>query len=413
MNFNTFSVRQEYITPIKLRDRIGRGCGEGIYIKNGPAWKQLHDKKDHPFDCNGFITKITLQNGEAYYQGRYIKSISNNKSKAFKGPLGLYPIANVSNTNIIYWGGKLVSFFEGGSPYLIDFNTLDTLGTLHGYKDGFPIYGLNCGNCVNAHPFKDLINNRLILMELSFLPGKTIIIFKEYDNMWNIVHETKVFIDAFFYTHDFVVTNEYYIFCHHPLHINLNKIIKGSGIAMCLEQDNIMQNYIYYVHRTTGKITKIVLQEKGFISHLCMSYNNKYIYGILYPKYMEFRKGKLIKVSNGTGNLQCVSNYWCEFPNLIGKNIFLTKSLANNHPMQCISKIHNDDSVEDIYIGSDNEFVGEPIGDIKGNVYFQKYDTLKKESCLCVYSNDGKLISNLHISDEYVPLGLHGSFIDF
>lgn len=417
MNYNTFSVKKEWLFPKKLSftGRLENIKG-GVYIKNGPAWGRIkYNEIVHPFDCTGFITKITFQNGEAWYQGRYVKPIGNiqGKSKAFKGPLNLLPIANVSNTNVVYWGGKLVSFFEGGAPYLIDFDTLETIGFLDGYKDGYPLYGMKQGNCVNAHPFKDITNHRLILMEMCFgINGETIIIFKEYDDFWNILHEQHVFIGSFLYTHDFVATDEYYIFCHHPLHIDYKQVFKGLGIAMCLDQNEKTDSYIYYVHRKTGKINKFVLKMKGFITHLCESHDHKYIYGICYHKYMKFQNGQLIKITIGTGDVENVSNIWCEFPTLIRDNIFVTGAANNKHPMQCIFKIGNNDVLENIYNGKENEIVGEPIGDMKGNIYFQKYDTLKNESALCIHDNDGKQISEIHIANEYVPLGLHGSFVD-
>lgn len=35
---------------------------------------------------------------------------------------------NPSNTNVVYWGGKVLSLYETGLPYELDPRTLDTLG---------------------------------------------------------------------------------------------------------------------------------------------------------------------------------------------------------------------------------------------------------------------------------------------
>jgi carotenoid cleavage dioxygenase-like enzyme len=67
-----------------------------------------------------------------------------------------YKFKNPSNTNVFYWGGKLLAVWESGLPYALNPRTLETEGkeTLGGV--------LKPARCLAAHYRIDTARNRLI-----------------------------------------------------------------------------------------------------------------------------------------------------------------------------------------------------------------------------------------------------------
>ena len=86
-------------------------------------------------------------------------------------------LKNAANTNVMYWGNKLLAFFEAGVPYRLDPTSLNTIGPDDmniKLKGGLPIFVEKLhsfsptfhdklfGQFATAHPKVDTINNRLV-----------------------------------------------------------------------------------------------------------------------------------------------------------------------------------------------------------------------------------------------------------
>jgi carotenoid cleavage dioxygenase-like enzyme len=74
---------------------------------------------------------------------------------------------NVANTNILYWGQKLVALWEGGLPHSMDPISLETIGesTLGGV--------LGRGETLTAHPRYDPVKARQIFFSADVGPITT------------------------------------------------------------------------------------------------------------------------------------------------------------------------------------------------------------------------------------------------
>ena len=84
-------------------------------------------------------------------------TFGNHKLPGFLGNFLSLKVKNVANTNIIYWGGKLLALWEGGLPYKLDPKTL------HTDPEEFTLGGLlKKGDALTSHPRVDGIKNRLI-----------------------------------------------------------------------------------------------------------------------------------------------------------------------------------------------------------------------------------------------------------
>lgn len=150
-------------------------------------------------DGDGMITAITIANGTAVFRNRFIRTKSyvkelRTKGVAFRGAFGTNKsgflsnfldinFKNPSNTNVIYWGKRLLSLYEAGLPYRMEADSLRTLGeyTFRGLvKKGQ-------GNKFTAHPKYDANTNRLIGFGVQQKNDKscTVNIF-EFDDQLNV-----------------------------------------------------------------------------------------------------------------------------------------------------------------------------------------------------------------------------------
>ena len=115
----------------------------------------------HYLDGDGYVAKLTIdsENNSARFQSSFVKTEeykkeneaerilfrstfrtqkgkSNQDQDQFKQWLPFDPanafdltLKNLANTNVVSWGGKLLALFEAGVPYVLDPQSLDTLGT--------------------------------------------------------------------------------------------------------------------------------------------------------------------------------------------------------------------------------------------------------------------------------------------
>ncbi|NEZ58889.1 carotenoid oxygenase family protein, partial [Adonisia turfae] len=137
---------------------------EGTLFRNGPGLLDVNGYPvHHPFDGDGMITAISIAQGKAYFRNRFVRTEGYVKERAAGKPLyrGVFgtqkpggPMANafdlrlknIANTNVIYWGEKLLALWEAAEPHRLNPETLDTLGL--DYLDGV----LKPGEAFSAHP---------------------------------------------------------------------------------------------------------------------------------------------------------------------------------------------------------------------------------------------------------------------
>lgn len=396
----------------------------GTYYKNGPAWRA---PIKHMLDGDGYVTAVRFNNGKAYLSGKYISHTEANKGpNAFEGPmLTLKALNNKSNTNIIPWNDKLIAFYEGGVPVVVDPVTLQTEGLFGDYKEGVPfrIFG---GQAVNAHPKEK--DGRLIVLDLQYSLGfgklGTWLRFREYDNANNanfVDLEHEVHIPSFLYLHDFAVTTHFYVFVKHPLSVSFKNMKKG--VASSLVQDAKESSVVYAVNRITGKLHKQwEIHEELFITHIisCSDDPWKVVLGaVSYKNYGSIEKFQRVdEMRNRRISISCYfaddralvngrsPEYLVEFPN--GKYGTFGKSL---HPVEGIIRLV-DSKV--CFHGSEDMIVGEPV-EVDGRyvVFFvhQHDGAFSAPLATWVYiMHRDTIICKVEMPDTYVPFGLHGFF---
>lgn len=112
----------------------------------------------------------------------------------------------VANTNALYWGGRLFALWEGGLPHRLEPESLRTVGeyTFKGL--------LKKGDKFSAHPRICSHTGRLVNFSPSQSASKCDVTVYEFNEELNVEKERTFEVPGFVFFHDFVVTENYYIF---------------------------------------------------------------------------------------------------------------------------------------------------------------------------------------------------------
>jgi carotenoid cleavage dioxygenase-like enzyme len=113
----------------------------GAYIMNGPSQRFEPVNRYHYYDGDAMLRAIYFRDGRVSFRQRWIRNEAFvvediAKMNIWPGLAGPYnfrlpgsPIKDTSNTDIVYYAGKLLSlFYMAGKPYEIDPVTLETRG---------------------------------------------------------------------------------------------------------------------------------------------------------------------------------------------------------------------------------------------------------------------------------------------
>lgn len=95
----------------------------------------------HLFDGDGMLSAFTIRDGGLHYRNRYVRT------RHYQGKTGTTHLGtaapggwraniaktppNLANTNVVEHAGRLYALWEGGAPYEVDPDTLDTIGVRH------------------------------------------------------------------------------------------------------------------------------------------------------------------------------------------------------------------------------------------------------------------------------------------
>ena len=116
----------------------------GTFFRNGPGRQRIGSQPyGHWFDGDGMLSVFSFTNGRAHFKNAYVqtkKYRDETEAQAirYRGfgtqiPGGLWRNffrlpGNPANTNSVYHAGKLLALWEGGHPWELRADTLETLG---------------------------------------------------------------------------------------------------------------------------------------------------------------------------------------------------------------------------------------------------------------------------------------------
>ncbi len=452
----------------------------GTLFKNGPGLLDINGQNiHHPFDGDGMISRITFTNGRAHFSNRFVRTkayVEEQKAGKilYRGVFGTqkpggwlanafdFNLKNIANTNVIYWGGKLLALWEAADPHKLDPRTLETLGKEH-FNDV-----LSEGEAFAAHPRFDPSceqdNGEPCLVNFSIKPGlsTTITIF-ELDTAGNIVRKTAHSVPGFAFIHDFAITPNYCIFFQNPVAFNPIPFALGMrGAGECIDFQGNQPTKVLIIPRRSpltplekgGDKEKVQILEtqSGFVFHHTNAFEKDreiVIDSICYEALPEvqpesdFREtdfeslkpGQLwrfhLNLDDNTVRRELIESRCCEFPSVhpekVGREhrylyMGATHGVEGNAPLQAFEKVDLETGEKQLWSAAPTGYASEPNfvprhrnGDEDdGWLLGLVYDSTHHRSDVVIL--DAKdlnkdPIARLHLK-HHIPYGLHGNFVD-
>ena len=440
----------------------------GTFFRNGPGLLDINGQHyHHPFDGDGMICAIAFDNGRAHFRNRFVRTegfVAEQEAGKilYRGVFGTQKpggwlanlfdsrLKNIANTNIIYWGSKLLALWEAAEPYRLDPKTLETLGK--DYLDGL----LAEGEAFGAHPWIDpsceQAGGAPCLVNFTIKPGlSTKIIIYEFDPTGKLLRSQTRTIPDFAFIHDFAITPNYCIFFQNPVTFNPIPFILGfQGAGECVEFQPNLPTRIVVIPRDSKQPMKVLETYTGFIFHHANAFEQGdeiCIDSICYKSLTkvnqntDFRNvdfeaiapGQLFRFSlnlkQSTVQRQILLERCCEFPQVhpdrVGRSyqylfIGAAHNPTGNAPLQAICKLDLIRGNQQLWSAAPRGFVIEPIfvprpnatQEDDGWVLALVYDASRHRSDIVIL--DGRDLSRnplarLHLK-HHIPYGLHGSW---
>jgi all-trans-8'-apo-beta-carotenal 15,15'-oxygenase len=450
---------------------------QGTFFRNGPGLLDINgDRIHHPFDGDGMICAIVFSDGRAHFRNRFVHTegylaeqtagkilhrgvFGTQKPGGWLNNIFDVKIKNIANTNIIYWGDKLLALWEAAAPYRLDPCTLETIGldTLDGI--------LQPGEPFAAHPRiekgKNGAGDRLI--NFSVKPGlsSTITIY-ELDESGKLLHSHAHAIPGFAFLHDMVITPNYCIFFQNPVSFNPLPFVLGMRSAsQCIQFSPDKPTQAILIPRNGIDEVQILETEPCFVFHHCNAWeegDEVFVDSVCYESFPNVGpKGDFLEIdfdslpagelwrfklnlSDKTVQHQVVEKRCCEFPTLHPNHVgqpyrYLYIGAADaptrNAPLQAILKVDFLTGEQQIWSAAPRGFAGEPVfvprglsvspdtatpdtatAEDDGWLLMLMYDAAKHRSSLVILDardiTKGP-VARLHLKN-HIPYGLHGSF---
>jgi carotenoid cleavage dioxygenase len=190
---------------------------------------------DIPFNFDGMVMSFRFARGHVDFRSRYVRTPRFEAERAARRALfGAYrnpytddPLAEglsrtLANTSVFWHAGKLLAVKEDGHPFLIDPDTLDTLGE-------YSFDGALTAQTSTAHPKVDQRTGELVFFGYA-AKGETTpdIAYYEADRHGRVIHETWFQAPYSCMVHDWAVTQNYVIFPVIPLVSDLDRLRAGQ-----------------------------------------------------------------------------------------------------------------------------------------------------------------------------------------
>ncbi len=210
------------------------GALRGAFLRNGPNQVFAPLGKYHPFDGDGMLHAVYLEQGQARYKNRYIKSagylyeaelgksayggFSEIRMPSAEAMKRVGPFKNVANTSVVKHAGKLLALWEGGLPTEVDLQ-LDTRG-LHALDGKY-------SGPFTAHPRLDPRTGEMVAFGYNAFPPFLTYLVLGADG--GLTKQEVIEIPRAVMMHDFAVSQNYVIFFDAPATFEINDAIQKKG----------------------------------------------------------------------------------------------------------------------------------------------------------------------------------------
>ncbi len=443
---------------------------EGTFFRNGPGLLDIDGTEiRHPFDGDGMICAVTFTRGRAHFRNRFVRTEGFVREQEegkilYRGVFGTkksgnwlqnafdFRLKNIANTNVIYWGGKLLALWEAAEPHRLNPHNLETIGL--DYLDGI----LQPGDAFAAHPWIDphceLDGGEPCLVNFSVKTGisSKITIF-EFSPTGKLLRKQESNVPGFAFMHDFAITPNYCIFFQNSVTFNPIPFALGlRGAGECVKFQPNQPTKIILIPRQpeSGKELQILEVKAGFVFH----HGNAFEQGeeivldsICYDSLPELDENTSYKdvdfsslapsqlwrfnldLASKKVTKKLIDSRCCEFPTLnpnqVGRSyryLFMGagSQTTGTVPLQAIQKLDWHTGETQLWDAAPTGYVSEPIfvpkpqaqEEDEGWLLTLVYDGENHRSDVVILdASDLRKppIAKLHLK-HHIPYGLHGSW---
>jgi all-trans-8'-apo-beta-carotenal 15,15'-oxygenase len=438
----------------------------GTLFRNGPGLLDIGDRRiHHPFDGDGMVCAFSFGNGRAHFRNRYVQTQGYLEEQQagkilYRGVFGTQKpggwlanmldlrLKNIANTNVIYWGEKLLALWEAAEPHRLDPQTLETIGI--DYLDG----SLQPGAAFAAHPRIDPAcefdpgESHLVNFAIKTGLSTTITIY-ELNRAGKMVSQHAHAIPGFGFMHDFAITPNYCIFFQAPMSFNPLPFLAGlKGPGQCLQVRQNQPTQIVVIPRYGTEPVRLIPVEAGFVFHHANAFEQDgqlVVDSICYAtlpdiepdedylqvKFEALDPGQLwrfrVNLHTQAVDRQLIDPRCCEFPvihpNHMGRPYrYLYAGAAHapvgNAPLQALLKLDWQTGEQWLWSAAPRGFVGEPIfaarpggvSEDDGWLLVLAFNAETERSELVILDAQAlQPVAKLMLK-HHVPYGLHGFF---
>lgn len=285
----------------------------GTLYRNGPARLQRGEQKvGHWFDGDGAILAVhfTEEGAEATY--RYVKT--EGYQEEAKANQFLYPnygmtvpgpfwknwgkdVKNAANTSVLALPDKLLALWEGGFPYGLNLDNLETQGLDN-------LSNLSKGEPYSAHPKIDCQTGNIYNFGVSI--GRQVKLHLYQSNATGKVIKKSAYpLEGLPLIHDFVLAGSYLIFFVAPVRVNLLPVLLGfSSFSDAMEWKPELGTEILIFDRDTLSLVSRGEADAWFQWHYTNGYVNEQGNIIVeLVRYPDFKTNQNLK-EVATGNIK-------------------------------------------------------------------------------------------------------------
>lgn len=439
----------------------------GTLFRNGPGLLDVNGQRvHHPFDGDGMISAFSFKDGRAHYCNRYVRTQAYLEEKQagrilYRGVFGTQKpggwlanafdvrLKNIANTNVIYWGEKLLALWEAAEPHRLDPATLETIGI--DYLDGL----LQPGDSFAAHPRIDpaceMDNGEPCLVNFSIKAGlsSTITIY-EFAPSGKLLRRHAHSVPGFAFMHDFAITPNYCVFFQAPISFNPLPFLLGfRGAGQCLQVKTNQPTQVIVIPRNGVDPAQLIPVEAGFVFHHANAFEQDgslYVDSICYAtlpavdpdedyrevKFSNLDPGQLFRfkfdLKTQAVERQLIEPRCCEFPvthpDKVGRPyryVYLgaAHNATGNAPLQGVIKVDLVSGGSQLWSAAPRGFAGEPIfvprpggqAEDEGWLLLLTFNSETERSELVILDAQdlSEPVAKLRLK-HHVPYGLHGNF---
>ena len=222
-------------TPLKVISGKIPDSIRGTLYRNGPGRLSRGTQQvGHWFDGDGAILGINFTSEGATATYRYVQTegyLAETKADKYIFPnygmtaAGAFwnnlikPVKNSANTSVLALEDRLLALWEGGTPYSLDLDSLETLG-----QDNL---SQTLTTPFSAHPKVDASTGEIF--NFGVTPGaKNTLHLYRCDRTGKVIQQNSLALSGLPLIHDFALAGDYLVFLISPVRVDVLPVILGQ-----------------------------------------------------------------------------------------------------------------------------------------------------------------------------------------